>query len=128
MKLKNNFILAFSGPIIMFGALATVLLTTTAKSLSQDKPGQLVNGALEAACNMPREYAQSLTTEELVDYALNYPFLMDLIAFDHMEDGMNHLAKKSSLFAELFSRSDCCEELLAQYLNMDINDTTFDDS
>lgn len=36
---------------------------------------------------------------------------------------MNCLAKKSSLFEELFSRSDCCEELLADYLNMEFNDT-----
>ncbi len=81
-----------------------------------------------AACNMPKEYVQSLTTEELVDYAVNYPFLMDILAFDHIEDGMDNLAKKSYLFEELYSRADCFDELLTEYLNMGINDTTFADS
>lgn len=70
---------------------------------------------------MPKEYAESLTTAELVDYAVNYPFLMDLLAYDNIADGMNHLANKSSVFEELFSRSDCYDELLAEYLGMEIN-------
>lgn len=82
---------------------------------------QLSSIETAAACNMPKEYAESLTTEELVDYAVNYPFLMDILAFDHIADGIDHLAKKSYLFEELFSRADCCEELLNEYLNMEIN-------
>ena len=48
-----------------------------------------------SAYNMPMEYAESLTTDELVDYALNYPFLMDILAYDNIEDGMNHLVNSS---------------------------------
>lgn len=70
---------------------------------------------------MPMEYAKSLTTEELVDYAVNYPFLMDILAYDNISDGVNHLAKKSYLFEELFSRVDCYDELLAEYIDMEIN-------
>lgn len=35
---------------------------------------QLSSSETAAACNMPKEFAESLTTEELVDYAVNYPF------------------------------------------------------
>ena len=74
-----------------------------------------------AACNMPMQYAESLTTDELVDYALNYPFLMDILAYDNIEDGMNHLVNKSGVFEELFSRTDCYDELLDEYLEMQID-------
>ena len=74
-----------------------------------------------AAYNMPMEYAESLTTDELVDYALNYPFLMDILAYDNIEDGMNHLVNKSGVFEELFSRTDCYDELLDEYLELQID-------
>lgn len=82
---------------------------------------QLSYNEAAAACNMPKEYAKSLTTKELVDYAVNYPFIMDILAFDSISDGMNNLANKSAVFEELFSRSDCFDELLAEYLNMEID-------
>lgn len=82
---------------------------------------QLSYSEAAAACNMPKEYAKSLTTEELVDYALNYPFIMYILAFDSIADGINNLAKKSAVFEELFSRSDCFDELIAEYLNMEID-------
>lgn len=74
-----------------------------------------------AACNMPIEYARTLTTDELVSYALNYPFLMDMWAYDNIADGMNHLENKSGVFAELFSRADCYDKLLKEYINMEVD-------
>lgn len=90
---------------------------------------QLSSIETAAACNMPKEYAESLTTEELVDYAVNYPFLMDILAFDHIADGIDHLAKKSYLFEELFSRADCFDELLIEFSELaesdDVSDNYF---
>ena len=65
-----------------------------------------------AACDMPIEYAETLTTNELVKYALNYPFLLDILGYDSIIDGMNHLINKSGAFKELFSRKDCYDKLL----------------
>lgn len=79
-----------------------------------------------AVCNMPKEYAQSLTTEELVDYAVTYPFLMDILGFDHIEDGMDNLAKKSYLFEELYSRADCFDELLTEFSELAESDDMSD--
>ncbi len=74
-----------------------------------------------AACDMPKEYAESLTTEELVDYAANYPFLMDVLAFDRFEDGFEHLEEKSGVFEELFSRPDAAEELINEYKKLNVD-------
>ncbi len=84
---------------------------------------QLSSIETAAACDMPKKYAESLSTEELVDYAINYPFLMDVFAFDNIADGMNHLADKSYVFKELFSRPDCYDKLIDEYLGMDIDYT-----
>ena len=70
------------------------------------------------ACNMPLEYAKLLTTEELVKYAVKYPFLLDILGFDTLEGGINSLERKSAVFQELFSRPDHKDELLKEYQNM----------
>lgn len=70
--------------------------------------------ALEA-CNMPLEYAQSLSTEDLAKYALNYPFLLDIIAFNSLKDGIDSLTGKSTVFQELFSRPGHTDALLREY-------------
>lgn len=141
MKLKRIFTL--SAVAIMLGALTVAISTIVAESqaVETDDIGeypldansaewsQLSSVETAAACNMPKEYAESLTTEELVDYAVNYPFLMDILAFDHIEDGMNHLAKKSYLFEELYSRADCFDELLTEFSELaesdDVSDNYF---
>lgn len=74
-----------------------------------------------AACNMPIEYAKTLTTSELVSYALNYPFLLDIFGYDSVADGMNHLVNKSGVFKELFSRTDCYDKLLDEYSNLKVD-------
>ena len=71
-----------------------------------------------AACNMPKEYAESLSSDDLSKYVGNYPFLGDIMMFNSIEDGINSLKEKSTVFEELFSRSDCDEALLKEYRNM----------
>ncbi len=70
--------------------------------------------ALEA-CNMPEKYANSLATEQLVDYAVNYPFLSDILMFETLQDGIAQLAEKSTVFKELLSRDDYMDKLLEEY-------------
>ena len=70
------------------------------------------------ACNMPLEYAKSLTTEELVKYAVNYPLITDILLFNSLKDGIDSLERKSTVFQELFSRPDHKDELLKEYQNM----------
>ncbi len=75
-----------------------------------------------AACNMPKEYAETLTTEELVEYAVNYPFLWShMFAFDDIYSGIETLTTKSGVFEELFARADCYDKLLDKYADLNIN-------
>lgn len=72
-----------------------------------------------AACNMPKEMAESLTTEELAKYAINYPYLGTvLFVFNSLKDGLDSLKNKSYVFSELYARSDCNQGLLKEYLNL----------
>lgn len=75
--------------------------------------------AAEAACNMPIKYAQSLSTKELVEYAVNHPFLIDIFLFNSIEEGMKHLEESFTVFKELFGREDCAEQLLHKYIALD---------
>ncbi len=68
------------------------------------------------ACDMPREFTSECSTKELVEYAIKYPFLMDILAFDSLSEGMDHLREKSGLFKELFEREDRFGELINKYL------------
>lgn len=70
------------------------------------------------ACNMPKEYAKSLSTDDLSKYAVNYPFLIHILVYNSIEDGINSLKTKSTLFEELFLRPDCNAALLKEYTNM----------
>lgn len=67
------------------------------------------------ASDMPDAYATTLSTEELVEYAMNYPFLTDVYGFDSIEDGLKSFESKSGLFKELFSRKDGLEKLIYKY-------------
>lgn len=70
------------------------------------------------ACDLPKELAESLTTEELVKYAVNYPYLGMYPIYDSFNTWMDILRSHSHVFPELFARPDCNQELLKEYLNM----------
>ena len=74
---------------------------------------------VRAACNMPKEMAESLTTGELARYAVNYPHLgLVLFVYDSINDGLDSLIEKSNVFSELYARSDCNQSLLEEYQNL----------
>lgn len=70
------------------------------------------------ACNMPKEYAVSLSTDDLCKYAVNYPFLVDIMLFNSIGDGINSLKEKSTVFEELFLRPECNSALIKEYTDM----------
>lgn len=75
-----------------------------------------------AACNMPESFAKSLSTEDLTEYALNYPFLLDVLAYESYTNWLNHL-ENSGVFKELFARPDCIPTLLNAYINTNYGDS-----
>ena len=69
-------------------------------------------GEWVAACNMPQEVVDTLSTEELVNAALDYPLKMDYMFFNSYSAGIQHLLEKSNVYRELFEREDAPEALL----------------
>lgn len=73
------------------------------------------------ACNMPQELVDMLSTEELVNAALDYPLMLDCLLFDSYEKGIEHLKNTSNVYRELFEREDAAEALLASYADLHVN-------
>lgn len=73
------------------------------------------------ACDMPQELVNSLSTDELVQVALDYPLMLDCMLFDSYERGVEHLAMTSNVYRELLEREDVAETLLSAYLNLDVD-------
>jgi len=77
-------------------------------------------------CQIPEEILFSLTTEELTEICLQYPFLStDVFSFDFRVSA-NELYKNFNGIRELFEREDASKELLRHYIyklqNMSILD------
>jgi len=66
-------------------------------------------GSLEArraACFVSCEEAESMTTRALTDTVINYPFIVDIYAFDSIEDGIASVARHFPALTVLMGRSD----------------------
>ena len=72
-------------------------------------------------CDMPEEFLSTCSTWDLSEYVLEYPFLLDIYAFDSTEQGINHLINTSNVCKEFFSRGDAKEVLLRKYDTLIVN-------
>lgn len=74
---------------------------------------------LELTC-VPDEIAKNSSTEQLVQWVLNYPFLIDMFAFDDFEDAINHFKFTNNAFRYLDEKEDFLKCLLNEYKATDI--------
>lgn len=58
------------------------------------------------ACCISREAAERLTTEALLETVLRYPFLIDILAFDSIETGIEITIERFPALGVLLARSD----------------------
>lgn len=65
-----------------------------------------------AACRIPSEIVKKMTTEALVNAVMDYPLLIDLLAFNSNEEGIQALLGNSDAFKELTTRTDAKKYLL----------------
>ncbi len=65
-----------------------------------------------AVCNMPQNLLETISTQELVQLALKYPFLVDMYLYDSIEKGLKYLCLKSNIINELYNRDDVGTYLL----------------
>ena len=66
---------------------------------------------------LPEYVLKNITTDELIEAVLNYPFFSDIYAFNNIRVGINSLFKEFNGFKELFKRDDAAEEILKAYEN-----------
>lgn len=67
------------------------------------------------ACNMPQDLLTEYSSEGLADLILEYPFLIDVGAFDNASVAIAHLIETSNICKEFFSRNDATDILLEKY-------------
>ena len=75
---------------------------------------------LEAVA-LPEELVDSLSTEELADWVLAYPFLGDLCLHDSAKSSMDYFFRTSYLFRSFFAREDANEVLLKRYDDLQVD-------
>lgn len=59
-----------------------------------------------AAISMPEDKLDSYTTEELAQWVLEYPFLIDVLAFSTAEQAMDYFMRTSNICKEFFMREE----------------------
>jgi len=70
------------------------------------------------AQNIPDNLLQNMTTRDLVETCLNYPFFRDIIVSNNFQTGFNSIRSVFNGFRELEKRPDACAELLIVYKEM----------
>lgn len=68
-----------------------------------------------AACRIPQEVLDSLSSEELVDAIMEFPLFIDIFAFDFSEGAREHIASICDAYRELLTRPDGTEVLTQAY-------------
>ena len=123
MKTKKIlFILAFSAMLI--GCHQDKFDSFAEKKLPWDypvKPGTDAWAKFEthdemvAACQIPEDILSNLSTEDLTDICLQYPLLIDIFAFNIVNDGLDKLFADFNGIRELYKRNDLSVFLLKRY-------------
>lgn len=73
------------------------------------------------ACQMPEDNLDGYSTDDLANLVLEYPFLIDVLAFDNAELAITHLSDVSNICQEFFSRTDALDVLLDKYDDLSVN-------
>ncbi|MBO5283552.1 MAG: hypothetical protein J6B43_10605 [Lachnospiraceae bacterium] len=73
------------------------------------------------ALALPEELVDSLSTEDLAEWALAYPYLGARVLHDSAKGYMDFLLRNSYLFRSLFAREDANEVLLNKFDDLKVN-------
>lgn len=67
-----------------------------------------------AALQIPEDKLKSISTSDLLNVCLEFPYTMDMLAFDSPEIGFNAVCKEFNGYRELLTRQDLADALLAK--------------
>jgi hypothetical protein len=73
-------------------------------------------------CQIPQSILSSMSTMDLVETCLNYPLLIDIIAYDRKQEGFEHVTQEFNGLQELLKRKDVGSTLVERYKKMNPDD------
>lgn len=65
------------------------------------------------ACHVSKQEVVNMPTQALVDTVLNYPYLINIYAYNSLEEGIEMVSGHFAGLQELLSRDDCAQKLQA---------------
>ena len=86
--------------------------------------------ARREASQVPEELLQKMTTDALLLTVLEYPFLVDIYAFNTLDMGYQSVKKQCNGLREFISRPDCMDALsryCEKVSSLDEEENTFED-
>ncbi len=72
-------------------------------------------------CKMPDELLDFCSTEHLADLVLDYPYNLDILASNTIEDGFANLMLKSNIHREFFSRPEAIDIFIEKYGEVEVD-------
>ncbi len=75
-----------------------------------------------SACQIPESTLQEMSTDDLIQSVLNYPFLIDMYAYDSLQQGFNVVKEGFNGLQELLKRNDAGVRLINKYNNTRVID------
>jgi hypothetical protein len=72
------------------------------------------------ACQISDDILKKMSTDELIETVLDYPYMGDLYAFNSYNIGFDVVTERFNGMRELLSRNDLAAKLLLKYQNTDI--------
>ena len=86
-------------------AICTVNITGQQKSKKMSKLERIVS------CQIPKKELKKISTPELLDKCLDYPYLNDILFTDNISLMFDLIKKEFNGYKEFFARKDAAEEL-----------------
>jgi len=71
-----------------------------------------------AVCQLPQNYLEQSTTPALVKTCLNYPLLLEFMAYNNFSSGIDTIISRFNGFQELLKRKDNARSLQDEYAGM----------
>jgi hypothetical protein len=76
------------------------------------------------ASQLPEERLKNLSTDELLERCLNYPYIADVMFAQNIPLMFKYIRQEFNGFNELFGRQDAAQVILNRFLNFDFNKIT----
>ena len=89
-------------------------ITTTSEWKDMSRPERV------AACQLSKDEIEKLSTRELLQYCLDYPFMIDIYAYSSYKSGFKHVTEELAFISDLVNRDDYGRVLVDTYSAMPI--------